>query len=92
MKEAARLVRFSNWKAAAEKWNKLSTSSDPKVARRASMNMALAAEQTGDIDLALQWAERAVQMGDRRAPRYVQILQQRKWQNDKLKEQMKGKQ
>jgi len=92
MKQAARLVRFSNWKAAADIWNKLSTSSDPKVARRASMNMALAAEQTGDIDLALQWAERAVQMGDRRAPRYVQILQQRKWQNDKLKEQMKGKQ
>ncbi len=92
MKQAARLVKYSNWKAAADKWNKLATSSDPKVARRASMNMALAAEQTGDIDLALQWAERAVELGDRRAPRYVQILQQRKWQNDKLKEQMKGKQ
>ncbi len=92
MKQAARLVKFTNWKAAADIWNKQATSSDPKVARRSSMNMALAAEQTGDIDLALQWAERAVQMGDRRAPRYVQILQQRKWQNDKLKEQMKGKQ
>lgn len=92
MKQAARLVKFSNWKAAADIWNKQATSSEPKVARRSSMNMALAAEQTGDIDLALQWAERAVQMGDRRAPRYVQILQQRKWQNDKLKEQMKGKQ
>jgi len=56
------------------------------------MNMALAAEQTGDIDLALQWAERAVQMGARRAPRYVQILPPRKWQNDELKEQLKGKQ
>ena len=54
--------------------------------------MALAAEQTGDIDLAIQWAERAAQMGDKRAPRYVQILNMRKWQNDKLKEQMKGKQ
>lgn len=92
MKQAARLVKYNNWKAAADIWNKQATSSDPKVARRASMNMALAAEQTGDIDLAIQWAERAVQMGDRRAPRYVQILQMRKWQNEKLNEQMKGKQ
>lgn len=92
MKQAARLVKYSNWKAAADIWNTQATSSDVKVARRASMNMALAAEQTGDIDLAIQWAERAVQLGDKRAPRYVQILQMRKWQNNKLNDQMKGKQ
>jgi hypothetical protein len=31
-------------------------------------------------------------MGDKKAMRYLQILQNRKWQNEKLKEQMKGKQ
>lgn len=92
MKRAGQMVRFSNWKLAAEIWNKEANSSDPKVARRASMNMALAAEQTGDIDLAIQWCERAVKLGDKRAMRYLQILQMRKWQNDKLNEQMKGKQ
>lgn len=91
LKQAGRLVRFNNWKNAADIWNTQATSSDPKVARRASFNMALAAEQTGDLDLALQWADRAVKMGDRRAPRYVMILQQRKWEQEKLEEQMKGK-
>lgn len=92
MKSAGTMVRYSNWKQAAEIWNKQSTSGDPKIARRASMNMALAAEQTGDINLAIQWCERAVQMGDKKAMRYLQILQMRKWQNEKLQEQMKGKQ
>jgi len=92
MKSAGKMARYNNWKMAAEVWNKQSTSSDPKIARRASMNMALAAEQTGDIDLAIQWCERAVQMGDKKAMRYLQVLQMRKWQNEKLKEQMKGKQ
>ncbi len=92
LKQAGRMARFNNWKTAADIWNRNATSSDPKVARRASFNMALAAEQTGDLDLAIQWAERASQMGDRRAPRYVQILQQRKWDEQRLREQMKGKQ
>lgn len=92
MKSAGQMARYNNWKQASEIWNKQSTSSDQKIARRASMNMALAAEQTGDIDLAIQWCERAVQMGDKRAMRYLQVLQMRKWQNDKLNEQMKGKQ
>lgn len=92
LKAAARYAKFSNWKLASDSWNKIASGGDAKAARRASYNMALAAEQTGDIDLAIQWAERAAQMGDKRAPRYVQILNMRKWQNDKLKEQMKGKQ
>ncbi len=92
MKTAGKMARYNNWKMAAEVWNKEATSSDAKIARRASMNMALAAEQTGDIDLAIQWCERAVQMGDKKAMRYLQTLQWRKAQNDRLKEQMKGKQ
>ncbi len=92
MKSAGKMARYNNWKMAAEVWNKQATSSDPKIARRASMNMALAAEQTGDIDLAIQWCERAVQMGDKKAMRYLQTLQYRKAQNERLKQQMNGKQ
>lgn len=91
LKRASQYARYNNWKLASEAWNKIATSSDPKAARRASFNMALAAEQAGDLDLAIQWAERAAQMGEKRAPRYIQILQMRKWQNEKLNEQMKGK-
>ena len=92
LKQAARYAKYNNWKLASDSWNKTATSGDPKAARRASFNMALAAEQAGDLDLAIQWAERAAQMGEKRAPRYIQTLQWRKAQNEKLKEQMKGKQ
>jgi TPR repeat protein len=91
LKTAARYAKFQNWKLASDVWNKGAQSSDPKAARRASYNMALAAEVAGDLDLAIQWAERAAQLGDRRAPRYVQILQQRKWEAERLKQQMDGK-
>ena len=91
LKATAKLVRYNNWKQATDNWNKESTSSDPKVARRASYNMALAAEQNGQLDLALQWAERAQQMGEKKAARYIMILQQRQYEQQKLQEQMKGK-
>ncbi len=91
LKSAHKLVRYKNWETVTDMWNKEASSSDPKVAMRASYNMALAAEQAGQLDLALEWANRAVKMGDKRAPRYVQVLQQRKYEQQRLEEQMKGK-
>ena len=90
LKATKRLVKYGNWTAATDAWNKEASSSDHKAATRASYNMALAAEQQGQLDLALEWANRAVQMGDKRAPRYVQILQDRKYQQQRLDDQMKG--
>jgi hypothetical protein len=91
MKEASRLVRYNGWQRATDIWNAEATSSNPKVARRASYNMALAAEQNGQLDLAIQWAERAQQMGEKRAGPYLAILRQRLYEQQKLQEQMKGK-
>jgi hypothetical protein len=91
LKAASKLVRYSNWQAATDTWNSEATSSDPKVARRASYNMALASERAGDLDLAIQWAQRAQQLGEKRAARYIMILQQRQYEQKKLEEQMKGK-
>lgn len=91
LKSAARLVRYNNWKLATDTWNTEANSADPKIARRASYNMALAAEQLGQLDLAIQWAERAQKLGERRAAPYLNILQQRKYEQQKLEEQMKGK-
>ncbi|CAN5403880.1 hypothetical protein BH09BAC5_BH09BAC5_17250 [soil metagenome] len=92
LKSTAKLVRYNNWETATNAWDKEAQSSDPKAAMRASFNMALASEKAGQLDLAIQWANRAVQMGDKRAARYVQILQQRQYDQKKLEEQMKGKQ
>ncbi|MBI3509828.1 MAG: hypothetical protein HY064_04130 [Bacteroidetes bacterium] len=91
MRRAAHLARVKNWHDATDIWNKQSTSSDPKIASRASYNLALSAEQDGQLDLAIQWAERAQTMGDKCAGRYIAILNQRKADIDKLNEQMKGK-
>jgi len=91
LKQCKRLVQNNNWKTATDIWDKEATSADQKVAMRASYNMALAAEQSGQLDLALEWANRAATMGDKRAPRYVAILQQRKYEQQRLEEQMKGK-
>lgn len=92
LKSTAKLVKYNNWETATNNWDKEAVSSDPKVAMRASYNMALASEKAGQLDLALQWANRAAQMGDKRAMRYVQVLQQRQYDQKKLEEQMKGKQ
>lgn len=92
LKSTAKLVRYNNWEAASNAWDKESTSSDPKVAMRASYNMALASEKAGQLDLAIQWATRAQQLGDKRAARYIGILQQRQYDQRKLEEQMKGQQ
>ncbi len=90
LKATAKLVKYNNWETATNNWDKEAVSTDSKAAMRATYNMALASEKAGDLDLALQWANRAVQMGDKRAARYVQILQQRQYDKKKLEEQMKG--
>lgn len=92
LKQGKRLVQNGNWKTVTDLWDKEASSSDPKAAMRASYNMALASEQAGQLDLALEWANRAATMGDKRAPKYVAILQQRKYEQQRLEEQMKGKQ
>jgi hypothetical protein len=83
-------VRNNNWQTATDNWDKESASSDPKAAMRASYNMALACEKAGQLDLAIQWANRAQTLGDKRASRYIGILQQRQYDQQKLQEQMKG--
>jgi len=84
------LVKKNNWTAATDLWDKEATSSDQKAAMRATYNMALASEQQGQLDLALQWANRAVSMGDKHATRYVAILQDRINQQQRLQQQMQG--
>lgn len=90
LKSTAKLVKYNNWEKATDAWDKEAKSADPKVAMRSSYNMALASEKAGQLDLAIQWAERARDLGDKRAARYIQILHQRQFDQKKLEEQMKG--
>jgi hypothetical protein len=92
LKAAHKMVRYNNWQQASEKWANEANSTEPKIARRACYNMALASEQNGELDLAIQWANKAMQLGEKRASRYLNVLQQRKYDQQRLELQMKGKQ
>ena len=91
LKQCKALVKQNDWKTATDLWYKETTSSNPKAAERATYNMALASEQLGQLDLALQWANSAAKMGDRRGAQYAAILQDRINQQQRLQQQMQGK-
>ncbi|SFE00032.1 hypothetical protein SAMN05518672_10497 [Chitinophaga sp. CF118] len=83
-----RKAQTGNWKGAAELWKKETTSSDSKIAGRACYNMAIICEINGDLDLGIQWAQKAYEnYGNRLALKYVNILKYRKQSNNVLKNQ-----
>lgn len=78
-KTAKRKAQTGNWKDAGKLWEQETTNSKRKVAGRACYNMAIINEINGDIDSAIQWAQKAYE--DYRikiALHYVNILQNRK--------------
>lgn len=91
-KEAKKFVKANNWEKASEIWKGLTSNADPKIAGRACYNMALAAEMDGNLQLALTWAEKAMKDYRLKSARaYVNILNTRIMEQERLKEQMDGK-
>ncbi len=87
-KIAKRKAQVGQWDEAGKLWKKETDNPKMKVAGRAVYNMAIISEINGDVDGALQWAQKA--WGDyniREALEYVRILENRKYKNDVLKEQ-----
>lgn len=83
-----RKAQTGNWNGAAELWKKETTSSSSKIAGRACYNMAIICEINGDLDLAIQWAQKSYENhGNRLALRYVNILKNRKANDNVLKSQ-----
>jgi hypothetical protein len=59
-----------------------------KIAGRACYNMAIINEINGDLDAALQWAQKSYEdYNDKLGIRYVRILENRKYKNDVVKMQ-----
>ena len=87
-KIARRKAQTGNWEGAAALWQKETESPSKKVAGRACYNMAIICEINGDIDKAIQWAQKAYEdYGNALGLRYVKILEQRKINNEILKNQ-----
>jgi hypothetical protein len=90
-KIAARYVKQENWTEAIAIWKKYTVNADPKVAGKACFNMALASEVDGNLSIALEWANRAWQQhGLKRARNYINLLETRIRQQERLNEQMEG--
>jgi hypothetical protein len=88
-KRAKAFVKVNNWNGAVKIWSDVAKSSDPKAAGRACHNMALAAEMEGDLNIALEWAERAYSsFGIKKERTYINELNLRKMEAERLKEQL----
>lgn len=75
---AFRKSEVSDWKGAADVWQKLTSSSSATNAGRACLNMAVANEVQGDTQKALEWARKSyADYGITLARDYASILQNR---------------
>jgi hypothetical protein len=87
-KTARRYAQAGNWDGAAAIWQQETRNTDGKLAGRACYNMAIIAEINGNLDGAIQWAQKSYEdYKIRLALNYLNILNYRKRQNDLLKSQ-----
>jgi hypothetical protein len=78
-KMATRKARTGNWDGAAQLWQAETNNPKTKIAGRACYNMAIISEINGDLDSAIDWAQKSYEnYGIRLALRYVNILKNRK--------------
>jgi Family of unknown function (DUF6340) len=88
---AKRMAQTGNWDEAAKLWQQETTNSKRKLAGRACYNMAIISEIHGDVDMAIQWAQKAYENYNTPfALRYVNILRDRKADNATLMNQNVG--
>ncbi|HEX4851020.1 MAG TPA: DUF6340 family protein [Puia sp.] len=85
---ARRKAQTGNWNEAADLWQKETTNPSKKTAGRACYNMAIISEINGDLDKAVEWAQKSYEnYNNRLALHYVKILQNRQANNEVLKDQ-----
>lgn len=91
MEKAARYVKGSDWKGAAQIWKYLVTNAvEEKTPGKASLNMAVASEREGLLTNALEWAQKSyINYNNKKAKSYIRVLEQRIRDEQRLKEQMK---
>ena len=88
LKNASEYVKREDWVSAIEIWLPLTEVENTKISSRAAFNMALASEVVGNLKTALDWAERAQKIGNKKAYNYINILNTRIMDEKKLKKQL----
>ena len=87
-KSAKKYIKQGDWDTAIEIWMPLTDNTDVKLAGRASFNMALASEIKGGLGAAIEWANKAQLLGEKKSNNYINILHKRKRDEEKLKQQL----
>lgn len=86
---AMRRAQSGKWNSAAELWEQEVSNPDGKIAGRACYNMAIINEINGDLNKALDWAQRSYSdYGTREALRYINIIKYRMSQQRRLESQL----
>ncbi len=84
-KIAKRKAQTGNWNDAAVLWEKETKNRKNKIAGRACYNMAIINEINGNLDAAIQWAQKAYEdYNNKLALRYVNQLKNRKRKDNLL--------
>jgi len=87
-KTAKRRAQLGKWNEAAELWEKETANPDRKIAGRANYNMAIISEINGDLDTAINWAQKSYEdYNNKRALDYVGILENRRYNKEVLEYQ-----
>jgi hypothetical protein len=89
-KIAKRKAQLGKWDEAGTLWEKETGNPKMKVAGRACYNMAIISEIDGNVDTALQWAQKAYEdYNVKLAREYSRILENRKMKLNFIEEQQK---
>ena len=88
LKNARKYVKKGDWDTAIEIWLPLTDDEDLKIANRAAFNMALASEIKGSLKTAIDWAKKSLRIGNKRAYNYINVLNSRLIDEEKLKQQL----
>ena len=87
-KIAKRKAQVGKWSEAGQLWEQETTNPKRKIAGRATYNMAIINEINGNVDAALEWAQKAWEYYKiRLALKYVRILENRMYKKEILEEQ-----
>ncbi|MEQ8475050.1 DUF6340 family protein [Fulvivirga sp.] len=89
LEQGSRLADVNKWQEAADKWESGISSAPTKEAGKLAYNTAIAYEVLGDLPKAKEWAQKAyVDFGNKDARDYVRTIQNRMYEEERIKEQM----
>ncbi len=86
--KASNYASNNNWREAVKIWKQFTNHKNTSVISRAYFNLALASEANGQIDIAITWINKSLNLGNKKAKIYRSKLEKRKLDLIKLDKQI----